>query len=147
MLEFEDAPKGLFRLIYASRAVSTNGVSSEQVRMILLKAIQHNRVSAITGLLVAGDGRFLQFLEGPTDEVDTTFARIRQDPRHADIVVIARGPAERRLFRDWNMSHHQVASTDQTLLAEFGLSHFEPETLNEAQALSLVTTVGARYLR
>ena len=147
MLEFDDAPKGLARLIYASRAVDAVAASSEQVRTILLKAIQHNRVAAITGVLVVGNGRFLQCLEGPAGEVETTFARIRQDSRHTDIVVIARGPAERRLFRDWNMAQHQVAATDQSLLAELGLDHFTPEVLDEAQALRVVTTIGARYLR
>jgi hypothetical protein len=147
MLEFDDAPKGLARLIYASRAAKPAGTSSEQVRMILTKAIQHNRVAAITGVLVVGDGHFLQFLEGPADEVQVTFDRISRDPRHTDVVVIARGPAERRLFRDWNMAQHQVTATDHSLLAELGLTHFAPDTLDEAQALRVVTTIGARYLR
>jgi len=146
MLEFDGASKGLARLIYASRAVA-GAMSSDQVRTILLKAIQNNRVSAITGMLVVGDGRFLQFLEGPADEVEATFVRIRLDPRHTDVVVIARGAAERRLFRDWNMAQHQIAAADQTLLAELGLTDFTPETLSEAQALRIVTTIGARYLR
>ena len=147
MLEFDDAPKGLARLIYASRAVKSADASSAQVRAILLKAIQHNRVAAVTGVLVVGNGRFLQFLEGPADEVERTFARISRDPRHTDVVIIAKGPAERRLFRDWNMAQYQVAATDQSLLAELGLTCFEPETLSEAEVMRVVTTIGARYLR
>lgn len=148
MLEFDDAPKGLTRLIYASRARDpARGDFSERVREILLKSIHNNRMAAITGLLVVGEGRFLQVLEGPLAEVEATFERIRRDERHADLTVIARGSADRRLFRDWNMAHHQIVKADQALLAAAGLSEFKPEALDEAGALKILTGLGSRHLR
>jgi hypothetical protein len=148
MLEFDDAPKGLTRLIYASRARDPGpGDFSELVREILLKSIHNNRMAALTGLLVAGEGRFLQLLEGPVAEVEATFERIRGDERHLDVVVVARGPADRRMFRDWNMAHHQIVKADQALLATAGLSEFRPETLDEAGALKILVGLGSRHLR
>jgi hypothetical protein len=148
MLEFDDAPKGLARLIYASRSRDRGqGGFSEIVRTILLKSIHNNRMAAITGFLVTGDGRFLQLLEGPVGEIDATFARILLDDRHVDISVISRGPVERRLYRDWNMAQHQIVAADQGLLARAGLEAFTPDALDEAGALAILTGLGARYLR
>ena len=133
MIEFDEAPRGLTRLIYASRSTETNATSlAESVRAILVKSIHNNRMADITGFLVCGGDRFLQLLEGPAGEVDRTFERITRDPRHADIVVINKAPAERRMFRDWNMAQHQVTAADQPLLAQAGLETFTPEALDEA---------------
>jgi hypothetical protein len=148
MFEFDEAPKGLARLIYASRsAQAAPGGFTELVRTILLKSIHNNRMAAVTGFLVVGEGRFLQVLEGPVAEVEATFARIGQDPRHTDVTVIARGAADKRLFRDWNMAQHQVVAADRELLGQVGLTTFTPDALSEAGALRLLTTFGARHLR
>ncbi|KRA74068.1 hypothetical protein ASD89_11565 [Caulobacter sp. Root656] len=148
MLEFDDAPKGLVRLIYASRAQEPGrGGLPEMVRTILLKSIQNNRMAAVTGFLVAGEGRFLQLLEGPASEVEQTFERIRRDDRHADVQVISRGAVERRMFRDWNMAQHQIVAADRSVLTKVGLTAFTPDGLDEARALTLLTTFGAQHLR
>ena len=147
MLEFDDAPRGLARLIYASRAREAGRGFSEMARTILVKSIHNNRMAAVTGFLATGEGRFLQLLEGPTGEVEATFERIRRDERHVDVTVIARGPVERRLFRDWNMAQHQLGVADQGLLAKVGLTAFTPEILDETRALTLLTSLGARHAR
>jgi hypothetical protein len=148
MLEFDEAPKGLARLVYASRARDAGqGGFSDLVRAILLKSIHNNRMAAVTGFLVAGEGRFLQALEGPVAEVEATFERIQRDPRHEDLVMIGRGPADKRLFRDWNMGQHQVGVADREVLAQVGLSAFTPQALDEAGALKVLTSLGSRYLK
>jgi hypothetical protein len=148
MLEFDDAPKGLVRLIYASRARDPGrGGFPETVRAILLKSIHNNRMAAVTGFLVTGEGCFLQLLEGPSGEVEETFERIRRDDRHGDVQVISRGLVERRLFRDWNMAQHQIVAADRSVLAKVGLTAFTPDALDEARALTLLTTFGAQHLR
>jgi hypothetical protein len=148
MFEFDDAPKGLARLIYASRSAKTGGAAlSEQVRIITAKSIHNNRLADITGFLAFGGDRFLQLLEGPAGEVDATFERIRGDDRHTDVIVIARAPVERRMFRDWNMAQHHVSAMDQGLMAEAGLKAFMPDQLDEAGALKLLGGLGGRYRR
>ena len=148
MLEFDEAPQGLVRLIYASRLAGTAEPGfSERVQAITAKSIQNNRLVDITGFLVFGGDRFLQLLEGPAGEIETTFARIGRDGRHTDVTIISQGAAERRLFRDWNMAQHQVSASDQGLLAEVGLSRFTPEVLDEAGALKILGELGGRYRR
>lgn len=148
MIEFDEAPRGLTRLIYASRSTERNATNlADSVRAILVKSIHNNRMADITGFLVCGGDCFLQLLEGPVGEVESTFERIAQDPRHVDIVVIDKAPAERRMFRDWNMAQHQVTAADQPLLAQAGLATFTPDVLNAAGAIKIMTTLGGRYLR
>jgi hypothetical protein len=146
MLEFEDRPRGLVRLIYASRA--TGGVvSGEMATAIVAKSIQNNRVSDITGLLIVGGDRFMQVMEGPAREVEETFARVKQDPRHTDLTTIIEGPGDKRLFRDWNMAHRQLGPADAGALNAVGLEAFTPEGLDGDRALTLLKSVGQAHLR
>lgn len=145
MLEFDNRPRGLVRLVYASR--STGVVSGELAQKIVSKSIQNNRVSDISGLLLIGGDRFLQLLEGPADEVQATFERVRGDPRHDDVKVISHGPADKRLFRDWNMAHRQLGPMDAPALSAVGLEAFTPEGLDEDRALNLIKSLGQAHLK
>ncbi len=138
---------GLHRLIYASRFTGAERDFDEVLRKVIAKSIQNNRLDDVTGFLVAGEGRFLQLLEGPAKAVEAVYARIGQDPRHADLALIHSGGAERRLFRDWNMGQHRISEADRTLLAEAGLSSFDPASLNTEGAEKLLMTAGGRHLR
>lgn len=138
---------GLHRLIYASRFTGAERDFDEVLRKVIAKSIQNNRLDDVTGFLVAGEGRFLQLLEGPAEAVEAVYARIGQDPRHADLALIHSGRAERRLFRDWNMGQHRISEADRTLLAEAGLSSFDPASLNTEGAEKLLITAGGRHLR
>ena len=146
MSEFEEGRKGLRRLIYASRHVG-GGDFGEDVRAIVNASIQNNRVVDVTGFLLAGEDWFLQWLEGPAASVEETFARIGQDPRHAELTTIADGVAERRRFRDWNMGQHRLSASDQALLDEVGLERFQPAGLDVERAERLLIRAGGRHLR
>lgn len=146
MLEFEEGRKGLRRLIYASRFTG-DADFGEAMRTIVNASIQNNRLVDVTGFLLAGEGLFLQWLEGPATAVDETFTRIARDRRHANLLTIAEGPAERRKFRDWNMGQHRLGAVDQALLAEVGLEVFNPAGLDAERAERLLTRVGERHLR
>jgi hypothetical protein len=146
MLEFEEGREGLRRLIYASRYVG-DGDPDETLRTIVTASIHNNRLVDVTGFLLAGEGRFLQWLEGPAASVRETFERIAGDARHTDLVTIADDVAEERVFRDWNMGRHRLGALDQGLLSEVGLEHFEPTGLDAKRAQRLLTQVGERHLR
>lgn len=140
------ARRGLYRLVYASRATDPPAID-EILRAVVAKSIQNNRIDDITGFLAAGEGRFLQVLEGPGQTVAQAYERIGADPRHDEIVLIADGPAERRLFSDWNMGQRRLAAEDASALSEVGLEHFTPAGLDEERAIRLLSLLGARHLR
>lgn len=146
MPEFEEGRKGLRRLIYASRFTG-EGDFGEVMRTIVAASIQNNRLVDVTGFLLAGEGLFLQWLEGPATAVEETFTRIARDKRHADVLALADGPAERRKFRDWNMGQHRMGVADQTLLSEVGLEVFNPAGLDADRAERLLQRAGERHLR
>lgn len=146
MIEFEDRPRGLVRLIYASRATG-GAVSSDMATAIVAKSIQNNRVSDISGLLVIGADRFLQVLEGPAGEVEQTFARVASDTRHSDMTVIARRAGGTRMFRNWNMACRHLGLGDAGALKAVGLAFFAPESLDEERALTLLKSFGEFHLQ
>jgi hypothetical protein len=146
MLDVDNGREGLRRLIYASRFRGP-GDPDETLRIIVAASIQNNRLVDVTGFLLAGEGRFLQWLEGPAASVRETFERIARDTRHTDLMTIVDDPADRRRFRDWNMGQHRLGAQDQALLSEVGLERFEPAGLDVDRAERLLTRVGERHLR
>ncbi len=91
----------MLQIVYISSARSV--ISAPDCLDILRKSRINNERANITGLLVAGQRRFLQALEGPTDAVRTTYARILADPRHYACVVISDRYLDVRQFGGWAM--------------------------------------------
>jgi hypothetical protein len=92
----------MLQIIYTSTACDT--VDREE-RVAILEVSRRNNVrDSITGLLYSDEHRFLQALEGPSDRVEATYARIQQDERHKDIKVISRREIQSREFGDWAMA-------------------------------------------
>ena len=92
----------LYNLVYCSRA--TAGVDASAVDNIIASARRHNPKHGITGMLVFGSGVFMQWLEGPHDNITALMALLRNDPRHQDIVQLSESEEVReRLFPDWDM--------------------------------------------
>ena len=92
----------LYQLVYCSRASA--GVDDVAVQGIIASARRSNPALGITGLLVFGSGLFVQWLEGPRDNVSALMARLQADVRHQDIVLLDESEEVReRLFPDWDM--------------------------------------------
>ena len=91
------------QVIYESLATGASAVN--EASDILRGARPFNGMNGITGLLCAADGKFLQVLEGPEESLDVVLDRIRADPRHHTIRVLADRPIEARAFGDWAMAY------------------------------------------
>ncbi|HEX8329741.1 MAG TPA: BLUF domain-containing protein [Hymenobacter sp.] len=97
-----DPAAGVFQLLYHSRA--TQPLAEAEVYELLSQSRQANAAAQITGVLVYRDEWFVQLLEGPEAAVRATYARIRQDPRHTEVVTLAEAPARPRCFVPWRMA-------------------------------------------
>ena len=97
----------LHRLVYCSRNALADAHAdvAREVEHILAVSRRNNARDGITGALLYGEGCFAQVLEGPPAAVERTFERIRYDFRHADVLVLARGAVQARLFEDWSMAY------------------------------------------
>ncbi|MDF1732502.1 MAG: BLUF domain-containing protein [Minwuia sp.] len=102
--------KTVRRLIYFSSA--TRKMSAPELDSLLTQSRHNNLRDDLTGLLLYGDGSFMQLLEGPEDAVDHTYRRIQDDPRHRNLMKVDDIQCDARLFGRWSMGYQRVNPGD-----------------------------------
>ena len=93
-------------IVYVSEArLSFDTLSIES---LAADAAARNVENGITGYLYYESGRFLQYIEGSDDNVDTLMELIRNDPRHHIIHEVVSADIPARRFPAWHMRslHH-----------------------------------------
>lgn len=90
----------LRRLVYASRPF---GFDEGALNGILIQARHCNERDDLTGALICRADIYLQWLEGPADRLDATYARIVRDDRHLEVRRLVHEPVAGRLFPAWRM--------------------------------------------
>ncbi|EXJ16273.1 BLUF domain-containing protein [Imhoffiella purpurea] len=131
------------RLIY--RSTCRDGfIDNADLRELVSKSAENNRVQGITGMLILSGDQFLQVLEGPSDAVNRLYARIIVDSRHEDLRLISYEQISERHFKDWDMSLvdlYDLPKPARDLLARKYPSRNGivpiPERVHEAYALLL----------
>lgn len=93
----------MLQLLYISTA--REPITAAMCDDILRASRRNNAADGITGLLIAGQRRFLQALEGPKDKVQAAYDRIAADPRHYACVILSRRHVDQRSFGDWAMGY------------------------------------------
>jgi hypothetical protein len=96
-----DKPDDLVTLTYFSSA--RRELDDAALMDLLNQARICNARDEITGLLLYHRANFVQALEGPRDRVTPLFDRIRNDPRHMDIIPTSAQPIAERQFPNWHM--------------------------------------------
>ena len=109
-----------FFLVYAS--IANEEFSPEQLLELLAVSRRNNERCGITGMLLYKERRFLQVLEGAEAAVRATYARIEQDPRHREVVLLISDEERKREFADWSMAFQDL--DDQTARDTPGFSPF-----------------------
>ena len=113
----------LFQLIYTSAAESA--MSGTELVALLEKARIHNAAQGIGGVLLYGQGRFIQVLEGERGKVEALYGRIEQDTRHDFVrIALAREVAARE-FPEWSMGFRDL--TDDLLAQHPQVRYFFDE--------------------
>ena len=91
-------------LVYVSSAVKL--LSPEEIEYLLTRARERNEEYGITGVLLYIGGNFMQYIEGPADNLEVIYKIIREDKLHTGIILVTREPLEEREFGDWSMAYH-----------------------------------------
>jgi hypothetical protein len=91
------------QLVYASQA--SESLTESDILEILRNSQLRNNQDKISGLLLFKDRQFVQFIEGPADEVQALYARIAQDPRHHTLRVLSETTGDRLLMPTWAMAY------------------------------------------
>ena len=77
--------------------------SQNELRELLAKARTKNSKLNITGLLLYHNESFFQILEGEEEPVHSLFARVAEDKRHHNVLLLSRKAAPGRNFGAWSM--------------------------------------------
>jgi hypothetical protein len=97
----------LFRAIYTSRPF---GFDAGILSGVLIDARRANLRDGITGALICRADIYLQWLEGPEEQVRNALERIRRDDRHLEVTLHVGEPVPERMFAEWAMLHDPAAS-------------------------------------
>lgn len=116
------------RLIYRSQPF---GFDRSMLAGILSAARRNNPQMGITGALVCRHDLYLQLIEGPADMIDTLYARILADDRHANVELLLSEDMGERLFPNWAMLDDEAPSLfwSATDVAAGALEAASPEDL------------------
>lgn len=112
-------------IVYVSSAPRL--LTPETLDSILAESRRNNERSGITGMLLYADGNFIQAIEGPEEAIDSLLNRLRGDPRHRNLTIIARYPIEDRQFPNWSMGFRRLDSSRPSELADAFTDLRDPE--------------------
>lgn len=131
----------LSRLVYYSenRLNPSAGPLVEQVSQLLAQSVGFNRTANVTGGLVYDTCWFAQVLEGDDADVDETFTRIARDLRHDEVIVVERGPIEKRRFGFWWMAAAGCNGDKAAVLRAHGATdRFDPRRMSADAIANLI---------
>ncbi|MDV3437392.1 BLUF domain-containing protein [Stenotrophomonas sp. C2852] len=104
-------------IAYVSQALPD--LSAERLQVLVDDAARFNKMAGVTGVLLCDGERFLQYIEGPPDGIDSVFERILQAGSHVDIIELARGRLGQRQFPYWSM---RALPVEEALLRQLSSS-------------------------
>ena len=111
----------MISITYLSRAYKK--FDSHELKTMLQGFQEHNEGIRVSGILLYnGAGTFIQILEGDEGCVDPLYAKIKNDPRHTNIICLRRAPIEHRSFSGWRMGFRKLSS--ETLMQQTAISDF-----------------------
>lgn len=135
-------------LAIAYRSVAKQPFSQEEVSLLADTAAMKNERLDVTGYLYFKDSQFLQYIEGPENQLRPLYNRIACDPRHEVTHTIELPNREHRIFPTWYMrfiDHDHLNSTTPAIEDELAFilttaseEQLQPEDF--AAALDSVTT-------
>lgn len=103
-------------------------MSSEELLELLLECRRNNREKDVTGMLLYGNGTFLQAIEGEEETIDGLVDLIKADRRHEEFQLPFRKPVEHREYADWSMGFDRV--DDESMTGMEGLANFAADDFN-----------------
>ena len=122
----------MHHLIYLSWA--TSPLSDQELQDLLLTARRRNAELDVTGILLYGNGCFMQVLEGERATVHHLYEHIKRDARHRNVTAYADKAIAQRAFGEWAMAFHHATPQQLTELT----GYLEPTDLRlDATRLSL----------
>ena len=141
VVHIENFGNGLHSLLYVSRVSDTETVLIDtDIDSIVEISQRNNSALAVTGLLLAHAGYFIQVLEGSHATISALVGRIALDPRHTDLKVLATAPISQRAFGRWAMRAGRPP-------AETAVAGFDPYAMDPKALMALLSFSGVLATR
>lgn len=96
----------LHAIAYVSQARSA--LAPQELDALLADATAFNRMAGVTGVLMFDGERFLQYLEGPRDGLDSVYGRVLNASVHHGVRQLAAGAVATRWFPHWTMANRRI---------------------------------------
>jgi hypothetical protein len=128
----------LVRLMYASR--TTAAMDADALQAILRKCKENNPAQGVTGLLChcSSSRIFMQALEGGRGAVNRLYARIANDPRHTDVVLLSYEEISERRFAGWAMGQVNMSRLNPALVLKYSATpELDPYSMSGPVSLAL----------
>ena len=81
----------------------------KSIEEFLFHVREKNKQLTITGVLLLIQGKFIQYIEGPAEEIDKVYKSISNDSRHTDLILLDSGNLKERQFNNWSMAYKEVS--------------------------------------
>ena len=112
--------KSLIYVSQESRLLSVNDLET-----LLEGAITKNKLLHITGILFYIEGIFLQYIEGPKNNIDQLYDSITKDKRHHKIKLVNTQTITERKFSDWSMILKTLTLSEAEKILDSKVSNVE----------------------
>ena len=126
----------LVRLIYSSQF--KEDTKPNELANIHNAALSHNSKNGITGTLVFGDDKFIQYIEGERTQVNHLFRIIGADPRHEQVNILDFSEIAEREFDTWHMKLVLLSETNPKVVRFSEDGSFEPSRMDASTALNFL---------
>ncbi|MFD2787635.1 BLUF domain-containing protein [Hymenobacter rubripertinctus] len=113
----------MYHIVYHSLAIGQP--TTADLRYLLQQSRANNNRLSITGLLLYGNGNYLQVLEGEAATIRKMFGVIESDSRHRNVIKLSDGPMPRRTFAGWSMRFQELSEENFTRL----MGYLNPDRL------------------
>jgi hypothetical protein len=145
-VHIENFGNGLHRLLYISRICGIDVADLDaEIENIVDVSIRKNAPQAITGLLLAHEGYFVQTLEGSHATISDLVSYIAEDARHTDLKVLMIEPIAARAFGRWSM--RAIRRPVEPVSSGFNPYALNPRDLAALLSLSAVVGGGVKRRR
>lgn len=104
-------------LTFISQSIMDESTRGMEMRQLMTSCHQRNLRRGLTGVMFLRGNIFYQTLEGPKNEVQRVYSKIKSDKRHDSIYVVLDEPIEERRFPEWSMECFYQPECGDDLLA------------------------------
>lgn len=100
-------------------------MEKKQIRELLDKAKQSNKLEDINGFLLFSEGNFFQVIMGEKEKIKELFNKIKVDPRHEGLLKISEAPVEKISERNFEKGFTSANLENDDTDSEFLLHQIE----------------------